>query len=369
MTSATGPNTTGARKELRASRRRPPPETKHPAICAEIRRRICRGEVSGRLPSVRELAREFEVHSITAVKAVDALVSEGLVRSVPRKGYFVARRKVRSVALLIYSPGMGQGFYADLGRIIVQLLPRYHFGHELFLLGSGSSGDGFPAPAEISSRKGSAVLTVGIQDRDYLTSLMAAGLPVVALDYVPADRAITAVGVDGVAAGYEATRYLLEQGRRSIGYIGHRRARRIDADCLLLEAGYKMAVDEAGLEPRSFLLAGREPRHLWEAFQALGSGGAPLDALFNSNVFITEELRPRCEAEGIRVPEELTMLAFGSRYPDLPAIRIDQERYCQAALDLVAQLAASPGFAPRQVLVRPSLVEPGAAALQQEDHR
>jgi DNA-binding LacI/PurR family transcriptional regulator len=236
-------------------------------------------------------------------------------------------------------------------------------------MGSGGSGDGFPAPAEMAARKGSAVLTVGIQDRDYLLGLMSAGLPVVALDYVPADRAINAVGIDGIAAGYEATRYLLDGGRRNIGYIGHRRAKRIDADCLLLEAGYKMAIDEAGLSPRSTFLAGREPRHVWEAFQALGSGGPPLDALFNSNVFITEELRPRCEAEGIRVPEELAMLAFGSRYPDLPAIEIDHERYCQAALDLVAQLAASPGFAPRQVLVRPWIVEAGAAAPEQEIHR
>jgi hypothetical protein len=63
------------------------------------------------------------------------------------------------------------------------------------------------------------------------------------------------------------------------------------------------------------------------------------------------------------------MLAFGSHYPDLPAIRIDQERYCEAALELVAQMAASPGFAPRQVLVRPRIVEAPAAAAEREGHR
>ena len=323
----------------------------------------------GRLPSIRALATEFGVHNITAIKALDTLVSEGLVRSIPSKGHFVVRWKVRSVTLLVYSRDLQEGFYADLGRLILERLPRYHFGHAVHLLGSGEAGDGFPSPAELARGKAGAVLAVGIQNRDYLVSLMGVGLPVVALDYVPADRAITAVGIDGIAAGYEATRYLLDQGRRSIAYIGHRRARRIDADCLLLEAGYKMAIDEAGLSPRSTFLAGREPRHVWEAFQALRSGGPPLDALFNSNVFITAELRPRCEAEGIRVPEKLTMLAFGSRYADLPAIEIDHQRYCEAALDLVAQLAASPGFAPRQVLVRPRIVEAPAAVPEQEGHR
>jgi len=334
-----------------------------------MRRRICRGDVRGRLPSIRALATEFGVHSITAVKALDALVSEGLVRSVPNKGHFVVRRKVRSVILLVYSRDMQEGFYADLGRLLLERLPRYHFGHEVHLLGSGSTGDGFPDPAQLARRKGGMVLTVGIQDRDYLLGLMGAGLPVVALDYVPADRAITAVGIDGIAAGYEGTRYLLDQGRRSIAYIGHRRAKRIDVDCLLLEAGYKMAMDEAGLAPRSTFLAGREPQHVWEAFQALQAGGPTLDALFNSNVFITAELRPRCEAEGIRVPDELTMLAFGSHYPDLPAVRIDQERYCEAALDLVAQVAGSSAFAPRQVLVRPRIVEAQAAVPEQEGPR
>ena len=77
-------------------------ESKHPAIRDEIRRRICRGDIVEQLPSIRSLADEFGVHGITVTKAVDALVREGLVRSVPRKGYFVVRRKVRTVLMLVY---------------------------------------------------------------------------------------------------------------------------------------------------------------------------------------------------------------------------------------------------------------------------
>ncbi|GHF67579.1 GntR family transcriptional regulator [Streptomyces mashuensis] len=61
-------------------------------IVADIRRRIARGELrpGDRVPSTRQLAREWEVALATATKALTVLRQEGLVRAEPRVGTLVA---------------------------------------------------------------------------------------------------------------------------------------------------------------------------------------------------------------------------------------------------------------------------------------
>jgi DNA-binding transcriptional regulator YhcF (GntR family) len=62
-------------------------------IVAEIRRRIAAGELApgDRVPSTRQLAREWGVALATATKALATLHREGLVRAQPRAGTVVAR--------------------------------------------------------------------------------------------------------------------------------------------------------------------------------------------------------------------------------------------------------------------------------------
>jgi DNA-binding LacI/PurR family transcriptional regulator len=334
---------------------------KHPAIRDEIRRRICREGFTGRLPSIRTLASEFGTHAITVGKAVDALVAEGLVRNVPRRGCFVVGRRVSTVLLLVYSHDLERGFYADLARLIIEGLPRHHLRHRVWLHGSGRSGEGFPAPAELSAPKGSVVLTVGLQDRNYMLALMDAGLPVVALDYVPTDPAITAVGVDNLAAGSEATRVLLERGARDILFVGHGRPGRTEVDALLLEVGYRVAMEEAGRAPRSVFAARATPEHGAEAFAAALRSAPPPDGVFTSNPELVQGVRDCCRERGLAPPEHQITLDFLTRFPELPAVRVDLKRFCEAALDLARAAARGRGLGPRQVLVRPRIDLPGGA--------
>ncbi|MFJ3203833.1 TetR/AcrR family transcriptional regulator C-terminal domain-containing protein [Streptomyces sp. NPDC086989] len=63
-------------------------------IVGEIRRRITAGELApgDRVPSTRQVAREWDVASATAAKALTALRVEGLVEARPRTGTVVAAR-------------------------------------------------------------------------------------------------------------------------------------------------------------------------------------------------------------------------------------------------------------------------------------
>ncbi|WP_283139727.1 GntR family transcriptional regulator [Rhizohabitans arisaemae] len=70
------------------------PEPAYVRIAGDYARRIRSGELPPRvqLPSYKEIAQENEVSEIVVRKALELLQSQGLVRSVRRRGVFVADR-------------------------------------------------------------------------------------------------------------------------------------------------------------------------------------------------------------------------------------------------------------------------------------
>jgi DNA-binding transcriptional regulator YhcF (GntR family) len=71
------------------------------AIAAELRRRIAGGQLrsGGRVPSTRQIARDWGVATATATKALTTLRHEGLIRAVPRVGMVVAGVEPTGAAL------------------------------------------------------------------------------------------------------------------------------------------------------------------------------------------------------------------------------------------------------------------------------
>ncbi|MCE7000367.1 TetR/AcrR family transcriptional regulator C-terminal domain-containing protein [Saccharothrix sp. S26] len=69
-----------------------PTEARYPAIVADLRDRIARGELApgAKVPSTRRIAAEWGVAMATAARALAALAQEGLVRAEPRSGTVVA---------------------------------------------------------------------------------------------------------------------------------------------------------------------------------------------------------------------------------------------------------------------------------------
>ncbi|MBO8194370.1 GntR family transcriptional regulator [Streptomyces oryzae] len=88
-------------------------------IAAELRRRIADGELApgDRVPSTRQLAREWHVALATATKALAALRQDGLVEARPRVGTVVAPRR-RSHAPAAGRPTDGPGRELSRERIV-----------------------------------------------------------------------------------------------------------------------------------------------------------------------------------------------------------------------------------------------------------
>jgi DNA-binding GntR family transcriptional regulator len=61
-------------------------------LAAILRGRIERGELTGRVPSVKTLAQEYEVAQGTAERALALLRQAGILRSAMGRGHFVVRQ-------------------------------------------------------------------------------------------------------------------------------------------------------------------------------------------------------------------------------------------------------------------------------------
>jgi DNA-binding GntR family transcriptional regulator len=60
-------------------------------VADALRGRVDSGELTGRVPSIRSLAEEYEVSTRTAERALVALRDEGVLVVVTGRGYFVRR--------------------------------------------------------------------------------------------------------------------------------------------------------------------------------------------------------------------------------------------------------------------------------------
>jgi DNA-binding GntR family transcriptional regulator len=67
------------------------PELLHIQLAAILRARIGRGELTGKLPTARELAVQYGTSRETVAEALALLKAEGLVTSVKGRGTFVTR--------------------------------------------------------------------------------------------------------------------------------------------------------------------------------------------------------------------------------------------------------------------------------------
>ena len=68
------------------------PEALYAQLAAILRGQIERGELSGRVPSAKSLAQEYEVAQGTAERALAVLRQAGLIRSAMGRGHFVIRQ-------------------------------------------------------------------------------------------------------------------------------------------------------------------------------------------------------------------------------------------------------------------------------------
>jgi DNA-binding LacI/PurR family transcriptional regulator len=167
-----------------------------------------------------------------------------------------------------------------------------------------------------------------------------------------------------VRASYEATRHLIELGRRRIGYIGDRNGHQSDAERL---AGYRRAIKEHRLpQPRELVVhEDGKPEGGYEAMGRLLDLPQPPAAVFCYNDMSALGAIRRIRDAGLRVPGDVSIVGFDdlffSRYiePPLTTIRQPMRLMGRMAMETLIVLmggrrAAHSRKVPGELIVRAS---------------
>ncbi|MGW9113378.1 LacI family DNA-binding transcriptional regulator [Microbacterium sp. NPDC055683] len=163
---------------------------------------------------------------------------------------------------------------------------------------------------------------------------------------------------DNEQAGYLAARHLLERGRTRIAHVT------ADADDLAVrrrEAGFRRALEEAGLAPAAVLHGSWRREWGGQALTRLGDEGIGVDAVFCGNDHIAFGVLDELETRGASVPDDIAVVGVDN----WEEVVIDQKlrRLTTVDLDLmgVGRVAADNVIEPSseggERFVAPCLVE------------
>jgi LacI family gluconate utilization system Gnt-I transcriptional repressor len=159
------------------------------------------------------------------------------------------------------------------------------------------------------------ILLSGIHHSPKVEQMLATSrVPVVTMMDLASDPAQLSVGFSQFDAGYTMARYLIDKGRKRVGFIGAQ----LDERTLRRAAGYRKAMEEAGLaDPRLEIMVS-DPSTIALGAELLGRmlASAPdCDAIFCCNDDLAHGAIYQCQRRGISVPEQLAICGFN----DLPA--------------------------------------------------
>ena len=150
------------------------------------------------------------------------------------------------------------------------------------------------------------VLLMGaLRDDPILELLRKENLPTVLVARETAFDGFSAVGMDNYRGAKEAVDYLIRLGHRRIAFLGGSEQYEYTRNRL---AGYRDALAQAGITPEGWVFLGKGD----EAAQALlsASPSLPVTAIFFVNDEHASQALPTLQKEGIRIPEDLSVIAF-----------------------------------------------------------
>lgn len=150
------------------------------------------------------------------------------------------------------------------------------------------------------------VLLMGaLRDDPILELLRKENLPTVLVARETAFDGFSAVGMDNFRGSKEAVEYLIQLGHRRIAFLGGSDQYEYTRNRL---AGYRDALAQAGITSEGWVFLGKGD----EAVRALlsASPSLPVTAIFFVNDEHASQALPVLQKEGIRIPEDLSVIAF-----------------------------------------------------------
>lgn len=275
--------------------------------------------------TLQDVARQARVSAITVSRTLRspervAEATRSKVEAAVRKlGYIpnraasmLASARSHTVALII--PSLTNAVFSDVVRAVYDvLLPK---GYQVIL------GNSHYSPLEeerliatFLEQTPDAMIVTGLDQTGYARKLLEhAGIPVVQIMESGTDVIDMNVGFSHFQAGREITRFLIESGYGSVGFLGAR----MDPRTQRRMVGYQQAIDDAGLTWKGRIATSPQASSVrlgGELLRDLLSSGQTLDAVFCCNDDLAMGAIFECQRSNIQVPDDLAIAGFNDLEP------------------------------------------------------
>lgn len=165
-----------------------------------------------------------------------------------------------------------------------------------------------------ASHRADGLILLGYGDyaeyREKLAALATANTRFIIWGPLVKDQPGHSFGCDNENGGYQATRHLLDLGRKHIAYIGRKERR--SPEHAARYAGYERALREAGIEAEDRLRfpADNSEALGYEAMQQVLARGEPVDAAFAVTDLIAIGAMRALRDSGLGIPDDVAVVGF-----------------------------------------------------------
>lgn len=336
-----------------------------------LKRQILDGTLSGKLPSERDLARQYGLAPMTVRRAVSELVEEGFLFREIGKGTFVCGpgspvRRTYNTAFVLssvvtdgalnpYFSVILQGVQAECAARGYSVIYCTRIEEVLPLNETG--------PAGRSGRKVDGIVAAAVSSAEEpIVARASRFIPVVTLDCRV--EGVASVLPDNVGGAQLATTYLLNLGHKRIAHLAGALESAVGRQRL---EGYKSALQKAGIicEPELICEAGFSFERGYSAVDVLLSAGKPFTAVFCANDAVALGAMKRLKERGLRVPSDVSVVGFDDiemakqSEPPLTTISVDKRGISKAAVEYLMRVIEQPSHqrAAEEIVVACRLVE------------
>ncbi|MFI1094204.1 GntR family transcriptional regulator [Streptomyces sp. NPDC020917] len=303
-------------------------------IKAELRAAIARGEYEPGSPFVtqRELCERYDVSTTTAVKALNDLVTEGLLVRQQGRGTFVAERgpqdsrmsggAASSIACIAH--GVAGPYVSTMISGVESVCSE--LGYRMYLADTARPGESASPEREanalreaLDSHAAGIVLypVQGHANGDLIMEIQRRGVPLVLVDRYRSDIPTDVVVVDNFTIGYELTQHLIAAGHTRILTLWSETDVTSVWDRL---SGHVKALQEAGVAVRPEFTLLRNYLDLPEEgrramLRSALEGTEPATAALCSQGFVVASAAADLVALGLSVPNDFELAGMDDEGP------------------------------------------------------
>ncbi len=275
------------------------------------------GELTERIPSERDLAKQYGISHMTARRAVCELVDKGvLIRGKGRRGTYVADKRLRSMkgAIGVLSPlaereqhfdPYGASLLAAIQEMLCEHGLRLHLAPQIdAFFETSNSETGESLCNALASVDG--ILKLPCKPDKRFKEIVKI-VPSIALStWAPG---LPRVGADDVAGARRAVEYLTGKGHERIAHLSHRPRSLMARDRC---RGYEQAMDGLGLEQHAIVLKCNGGRKAVEgAFRRFMDLNPRPTAIFCSTDESAAIFMGLLQSAGVGIPDKVSIMGFG----------------------------------------------------------